>query len=107
MKAVKIKLLASFMCIILILTVTPLMGLTTAAQDTREGVMIDFGYWDVNWTEMTFSEEMNGIDALETACHINSYEIIYLNEDAGTVYSINGQINLDGKPWGLYVQQVG
>lgn len=107
MKAVKIKLLASFMCIILILTVTPLMGLTTAAQDTREGVMIDFGYWDVNWTEMTFSEEMNGIDALETACHINSYEVIYLNEDAGTVYSINGQINLDGKQWGMYVQQDG
>ena len=105
MKAVKIKLLASFACIILILAITPLMGLTTAAQDTREGVMIDFGYWDVNWTEMTFSEDMDGVDALEAACHINSYEIVYLDQDAGTVYSINGQINLDGKQWGMYVQE--
>ena len=85
MKSVKIKLLASFMCLILILAITPFMGLTTAAQDTRQGVMIDFGYWDVNWTEMSFTEEMNGIEALEAACHINDYEFVYLDKDAGTI----------------------
>lgn len=104
MKSVKIKLLASFMCLILILAITPFMGLTTAAQDTRQGVMIDFGYWDVNWTEMSFTEEINGIEALEAACHINDYEFVYLDKDAGTIYSINGQINLDGKEWAMYLQ---
>ncbi len=100
MNSMNIKLTASAVIVILILTAVPMIGLTVASADNTQGLMIDFGYWDVVWTEMTFTEDMDGYDVLETACHINGYDCTIL--DDGTVYSINGQVNLVGIQWGLY-----
>jgi iron complex transport system substrate-binding protein len=63
-------------------------------------MLIDFGYWDVKWTEMTFTEGMNGYDALNVVCEMNGYEVVY--NDDGTVYSVNGQYALKDMPWLMY-----
>lgn len=100
MNSVRTKYLISAAIAILVIASIPLIGVTSVDADDNQGMMIDFGYWDVVWVDMTFTEDMDGYSALEAACHIKDYDIVYL--DDGSVYSINGQINLVGMQWGLY-----
>jgi len=93
--------LISAVILVAILVALPIAGLTVADADDSHGMMIDFGYWDVKWTEMTFTEDMDGYDALEVACEMNGYELVY-NESDHTVLSINGQYALADMPWQLY-----
>jgi len=100
MRSVQIKYVVSASIAVLILASLPAVGLTTASADDNQGMMIDFGYWNTVWIDMSFSDDMDGYSALETACHIKGYDIIYL--DDGSVYSIDGQTNLTGISWALY-----
>lgn len=101
MNAVRVKLVTSAIVAIIVIVAVPVLGFTTASTDTKQGVIIDFGYWNVVWTEVTFTNKMNGYDALKEACSIHGYGCVIL--DDGTVYSINDQVNLIGIKWAMYV----
>jgi iron complex transport system substrate-binding protein len=105
MNALRKKVIASISIAIIALAVLPVVGVTTAVADTSQGVMIDFGYWDVAWVEMSFTEGMDGNGALDAACSMKGYAVIRLAD--GTVYSVNGQENLVSVKWGMYVQDNG
>ncbi len=98
-----IKIAVSAIVAVLIVISIPLIGLTTAEIDDAEGVVIDFGYWNVVWVPMSFEEGMDGNDALEKACDIAGYDIVFLDEEKTQVFSIDGQVNLYGMEWGMYV----
>jgi len=100
MNAITVKLVASAVIAVAVLATIPMLGFTASSADQRQGMIIDFGYWDVVWTEMTFTGGMNGYDALKAACDIQGYECGIL--DDGTVYSVNDQVNLIGVKWAFY-----
>lgn len=43
----------------------PMVGFTESSADENQGLVLDSGYWDMDWTEMVPSEGMTGYDALE------------------------------------------
>ena len=104
MEPTKLKLMASVVIAILIIAALPFIGTTSMAQEDNEGLVIDFGYWDITWTEIEFRDGMNAITLLEEACAIHNYECIIRD---GTVVSINGQESLVDRPWTLYTIQYG
>ena len=93
MQASTIKLVTAAVIAILAVTGVSVIGFTADSVDARQGVMIDFGYYEVDWVEMDFTEGMNGYDALVTACSDRSYPIVY-NTD-GSVYSVNSKTQLE------------
>lgn len=107
MRSLHLKLLMSATLVVAIMVAVPLVGLTAEESDGTSGVVIDFGYWDVTWTELTFREGSDGFDALELACDLNGYELVYRDQEARAVSSIDGQGNLVGKIWGMYILDEG
>ena len=104
MNSKNIKLATSAVIVMLVVIAIPFAGLTTMAHENREGLMIDFGYWDVVWTEMVFDDDMDGVDVLDIACNINGYpEPEFMDAERIVLYSVNGQQSLVGVKWGLYV----
>ncbi len=97
---IQTKLIISVAIFIVIIVALPITGLTKAEVDDSHGMMIDFGYWDVTWTEMTFQEDMDGYSALETVCGMLGYMVQY--NDDGTVLAINGKMALKDMPWKMY-----
>lgn len=95
------KLAFSIILLVGICIVSPMVGITVATVDEREGVMIDFGYYNVDWIELNFDENMNGIEALEKACSLRGYNI--LKDMYGSIVSVNGEANLVASVWGMYV----
>lgn len=81
-------------------------GSTSKEQDYQEGLVIDFGYWNVVWTNIVFDDEMNGIELLEIACDVNGYSGPQYMDD-GSVFSINDQQSLTGVKWGFYTLKSG
>jgi len=77
------------------------IGFTADSVDARQGVMIDFGYYEVDWVEMEFSPGMTGDEALASACTERSYPIV--KNDDGSVYSVNNKPRLEKVEWGMYV----
>jgi len=108
MNSREIKLIASATVAMLIVLIIPLVGLTTIAQDNREGLMIDFGYWDVVWTDVTFNDDMDGVEILEVVCDINGYpEPVFTDPGKTILFSVNGQQSLVGATWNFYVLDEG
>lgn len=101
MDAVSSKLAISAAVVVLVFAGVALVGTTSAEDDPVEGMMIDFGYWDVKWIEMTFQDGMDGYDALEAACDIAGYKVVYRGD--GSISSIDGQSNLENISWGMYL----
>ena len=104
MEPTKVKLTASIIIAVLIIAALPFIGTTSMAEDDKEGLVIDFGYWDITWTETPLQDGMNGIELLEEVCSINNYELI-LSSDRSKVISINGQESLPDRPWTLFSLQ--
>ena len=97
-----LKISVSVALIVLIAGSLPFVGLTERPVDDRQGVVIDFGYWDASWTEMSFSAGQNALDVLESACERKGYsKPVYLPD--GSVYSIDGQTNLPNAEWNLFL----
>ena len=107
LRSMTVKLSLSAVIGVLILASVPFIGLTTAERDNAEGVMIDFGYWDVVWTPMSFEEGMNGNDALQKACDINGFQLVFTDDGRSQVWSVNEQIGLYGMQWNMYVLEAG
>lgn len=102
MQPKSVKYLASAVILVLVVTALPFVGLTERTPDTRQGVVIDFGYWEASWTDMAFSSDRNAVDVLEEACRIRGYtDPVYLSD--GSVYSVNDQANLPNASWNLYL----
>ena len=94
------KLTISAAIIVVVAITLVVTGLTKPDTDDSHGMLIDFGYWDVTWKEMTFEDGMNGYDALDTVCGMLGYKVQY-NSD-GTVQAIDGKMALKDMPWLLY-----
>lgn len=90
----------SAVIVVIILIALPITGLTKADVDNSHGMLIDFGYWDVKWNEMNFTDEMDGYDALKVACDMCGYELVQAEDK--TVISINGQVAMKDMPWRMY-----
>lgn len=103
MKSLTIKLGVSALLIILAVSSLPFIGVTTSAEDDASGVIIDFGYWNVIWTEMTFMDDWDAVRALEEACDMNSLQLVFGDDTKTNIVSIDEQLNLYGVEWGLYV----
>lgn len=96
----KLAITLSVMAAVIVLT--PAMGLTHAEVEERSGAVIDFGYWDTVWVNLDFGEGMDGYQALEKACELKGYQLVYQDAEHTVVYSVNEQSNLQGKKWGMY-----
>lgn len=101
MKSLNIKLAASAAILVMIVAALPFVGFTESSVDNEQGLVLDFGYWDTEWIEMSFTDGMDGNDLLDLACEMEGYDIIRLSD--GSVYSIDGQENLVGIKWAMYV----
>lgn len=102
MRSVKIKMFSSAALVVLLFAAIPFIGTTESATDGTEGVVLDFGYWDMYWVEMDLMDGMTGDTVLDTVCGMLGYEPPVRLSD-GTVYSVDDQENLIGIQWGFYV----
>lgn len=101
MNHLRIKSALSIALLIGICVASPLVGITVPTADEKSGVMIDFGYYDVDWVELGFERGTTGMEALEMACSAKGYAI---RKDAhGSVVSVDGEANLVASTWGMYV----
>lgn len=101
MQAATVKLVSAAVIAMLAVTGISVIGFTADSVDARQGVMIDFGYYEVDWVEMEFSPGMTGDEALASACTERSYPIV--KNDDGSVYSVNNKPRLEKVEWGMYV----
>ena len=101
MQASTVKLVTAAVIAILAVTGISVIGFTADSVDARQGVMIDFGYYEVDWIEMEFPEGMTGDQALDTACSGRSYTVVH--NDDGSVYSVNNKTELLNVEWGMYI----
>ena len=101
MQASTIKLVSAGIIVILAVTGISVIGFTADSVDAKQGVMIDFGYYEVDWIEMEFPEGMTGDQALDAACAERSYPIV--KDSDGSVYSVNSKTELEKVEWGMYV----
>ncbi len=101
MQAATVKLVSAAVIAMLAVTGISVIGFTADSVDARQGVMIDFGYYEVDWVEMEFSPGMTGDEALASACTERSYPIV--KDDDGSVYSVNNKPRLEKVEWGMYV----
>ena len=101
MQAATVKLVSAAVIAMLAVTGISVIGFTADSVDARQGVMIDFGYYEVDWVEMEFSPGMTGDEALASACTERSYPIV--KDDDGSVYSVNNKPRLEKVAWGMYI----
>lgn len=101
MQASTIKLVSAGIIAILAVTGISVIGFTADSVDAKQGVMIDFGYYEVDWIEMEFPEGMTGDQALDVACAERSYPVV--KDPDGSVYSVNSKTELEKVEWGMYV----
>lgn len=102
MRSVRIKLAISAAAVILLVASLPFIGVTESSADDTEGVVLDFGYWDMYWVEMDLREGMTGDSVLDAVCGIMGYGPPVRLAD-GTVYSVDEQESLIGIRWGFYI----
>ncbi len=100
MDSINRKLVISAIIVVIICIALPITGLTKISQDESHGLLIDFGFWDASWVEMTFTDEMDGYGVLDTACEMRGYKVTY--DSDGTVLSVDGKMALKDMPWRLY-----
>ena len=72
---------------------------TSASHQQASGFLIDFGEWNVTWTEMEIGSGMDPYEALSIACDAN--ELTYTVDD-GIVTEIGGISSNDVSAWDLW-----
>ena len=101
MQASTVKLVTAAVIAILAVTGISVIDFTADSVDARQGVMIDFGYYEMDWIEMEFPEGMTRDQALDEACSGKSYMVV--RNDDGSVYSVNNKTQLLNVEWGMYI----
>ncbi|MBR3409417.1 MAG: hypothetical protein IKG94_01385, partial [Candidatus Methanomethylophilaceae archaeon] len=76
MKASTIKLVAAALIATFVVASIPFIGFTVDTLDEKQGVMIDFAYYNVDWVEMDL-DGMTGDEALKAACEKRGYKLEY------------------------------
>ena len=94
-----------------ILASLPFVGLTQSEKDTKEGLVLDFGYWNTEWDPIEFGDGWDGKTVLEKVCEQKGYESVWLPD--GSLYAVNTpdredpadreHVNLVGMTWRFYV----
>ena len=107
MDATRKKLTITAVALAAVVVLTPAMGFTHAEAEGRSGVVIDFGYWNTVWVTLDFGDGMDGYQALEKACELKGYPVVYQDSEHTVVFSVDEQSNLQGKKWGMYTLQDG
>ncbi|MCQ2070955.1 MAG: ABC transporter substrate-binding protein [archaeon] len=106
MNVTNVKLACCAGFLVAVLVIISVTGFTTVSTEGKGGVMIDYGYYNVDWTENGFSEDMDAVEALESVCKAKGYELEF--DEDGNVCSVNGYPNLQrGMEWGFYVLEEG
>lgn len=100
-EALKFKAAVSVVIVAAICIISPMIGLTEASVDEKEGVMIDFGYYNVKWIESELSDGENGVQALEEACA--SAGISVVKDIYGDIQSVDGESSFISTSWSMYV----
>ena len=80
MQASSVKIVMATVTAVVALVLIGTVGFTVDSVDERQGVMLDFSYYNVEWVELDFTEGMNGMDALDAACYEQGYKVV-LNDD--------------------------
>lgn len=106
MDAITLKLSMSTAIVVAIVIIVSGIGLTVESADDAEGVMIDFGQYEVIWVRMDLSEEMTGTEALKQACDAVGYGCVF-SRDGTSVVSVNEAENGITSFWGMYVLRDG
>lgn len=106
MDAITLKLTLSAAIVAAILLIVSGVGLTVESADDAEGVMIDFGQYEVTWVKMDLSDGMTGTEALQEACGRVGYGCV-LSKDGSSVVSVNETGNGITSVWGMYVLRGG
>ncbi len=101
MNATTIKYLSATAIAIMVIASVPFIGFTVDAADSKQGVMLDFAYYNVEWVPFEFTDGMTGLDALERTCSEKGYGVEF--DDDGSVYSVNNVPRLMNVDWGMYV----
>ena len=100
MDALKLKTLLSIVIIAIGALLIPFVVTNSDAMEQQaSGFLIDFGDWDVKWTEMDMQNYSNPYYALEFACQENDFT--HTVED-GIVREINGVFSDDTSTWNLW-----
>ncbi len=105
MNVTNVKIFMSAVCIAVVLAIIPSIGLTVDAVDEKQGVMIDFGQYNVDWVPFTFDDGDTGLSVIDTACNLKGYGIKY--DYSGNIISINDHDNMITSVWGMYVLRNG
>lgn len=102
MKAFNLKLIACSVIAVLVIAGASVTGLTSVSAEGTEGVVIDFGYYDITWTSFELESGTNAIDNLNAVCDENGFARPVIED--GRVHSINNVENLQrGMEWNLYI----
>ena len=101
MMASRIKLAAATAIALAVIASVPLIGFTLDATEDRQGVMLDFAYYNVEWIPFEFTDGMTGLDALNKVCSEKGYAVEF--DEDGTVYSVNNVPRLLNVSWSMYV----
>lgn len=75
--------------------------ITVADTAQAQGTVIDYGDRDTVWTDAELSGFGTAQDLLEYACDVNGIELV--QNDDGTIVSIDGIGNSEDSSWGLWV----
>ena len=105
MQASTVKLISAAIIATVAVTAVSVVGFTADSVDAKQGVMIDFAYYDVDWVEMDFPQGMTGDEALDSACSTRGYPVV--REEDGSVRSVNNKPSLLNVEWGMYVLDAG
>ncbi len=107
MNASYVKTTLSVLIVVSICVISPMIGITVSPVDEKEGVMIDYGYYNVDWIPMELEAGTNGVQSLENACDAkrgDSTESYIVSKDVyGAIASVNGYPNLISSSWSMYV----
>ncbi len=107
MNATNVKVTLSIAILVAICVISPMIGLSASPVDEREGVMIDYGYYNVDWVPMELESGTDGVEALEKACEIKRGEdpdgYVIEKDVFGSVTSVNGYPNMVSSSWAMYV----
>jgi len=100
LNTIKLKLAFSLVLIVLGAASVPIfITNSNATQPQVSGFLIDFGDWNVAWTEMDMQDHFDPYDALSTACNENNFTHTL---EEGKVKEINGLLAGDTYTWDLW-----
>lgn len=106
MNSTQLKVYLTIAIVIIGGIITATIGVGKAASEYQSsGTAIDFGDWEVTWTNVDLNKNSNAKSVLEYACNFNAFELEF-NSD-GTVKRIKDYVSDENNSWELWVVRIG